>query len=102
MSDDRCSPTGKRASLYTQGVAAPSAFAGVDLVLRISEGDVRIVEAYYDELALEASRDRSPPTPEEQIELEKLAASSERLKAMSRSEIHALRARRLRQLRRFE
>jgi hypothetical protein len=88
--------------VYTQGVAAPSAFAGVDLVLRISEDDVRIVEAYYDELALEASRDRSPPTPEEQIELEKLAASSERLKAMTRPEMLALRARRLRQLRRFE
>jgi len=102
MSDDRCSPTGKRASVYTRGVAAPSIPVDVELVLRISEGDVRIVEAYYDELALEASRDRSPPTPEEQIELEKLAASSERLKAMSRSEIHALRARRLRQLRRFE
>jgi len=102
MSDDRCSPTRKRAFWRTQGVSAPHASKRVDLALRISEGDIRIVDAYYDELALEASQDRSPPTPEEQVELEKLAVSSERLKAMTRQEMLALRARRLRQLRRFE
>src|SRR6185369_5986184 len=80
MIDDRCSPTNKRASLRTQYASAPQASEGVDLALRISEGDIRIVDAYYDELALEASQDRSPPTPEEQVELEKLAVSSERLK----------------------
>jgi len=102
MNDDWRSSTGKRVTVYTQGVAPPSLSDGVDLVLRISEGDVRIVDAYYDELALEASRDRSPPTPEEQVELDKLAASSERLKTMTRAEMLVLRARRLRQLRRFE
>jgi hypothetical protein len=60
------------------------------------------VDAYYYELALEASQDRSPPTPDEQVELAKLTALCERLKAMTREEKLALRARRLRQLRRFE
>jgi len=74
----------------------------VYLVLRVSEGDIRMVDAYYDELALDASMDQSPPTPEERIELEKLTALSERLKAMTREEMLALRARRLHQLRRVE
>ena len=53
MSDDRCSPTGKRASVPTQGVAVPSVCGGASAVLRILEGDIRMVDAY--ELALDAS-----------------------------------------------
>ena len=96
MSDDRCSPTRKRASWRTLDVSAPHASEGADLAVRISEGDLRIVDAYYYELALEASQDRSPPTPEDQVELAKLTASSERLKSMTREERLALRAHRLR------
>jgi hypothetical protein len=104
MSDDRCSLTVKRAPLDSKDgeAATDPGFGNVDLVLRVTEGDIRMVEAYYHELALEASQDRSPPTLEEQIALKKLAASFERLKAMTREELLAERARRLRQRRRLE
>ena len=104
MNDNRCSPTGKRVSSGNKdGATATDPGVGqVGLVLRVTEGDIRMVEAYYHELALEASQDRSPPTPEEQVALKKLAASSERLKAMTREELLAERARRLRQRRRLE
>lgn len=103
MSDDQCSPIGKHAfSRVKDRRATVPASGEVDLALRVSEGDIRIVDAYLAELALEASQDGSPPTPEEQIAADKLAASFERLKAMTREEMLAERVRRLRQRRRFE
>ena len=104
MSDGRFSSTGRRASLGSKDGEATTdpSFSNVGLVLRVTEGDIRMVEAYYHELALEASQDKSPPTPEEQVALQKLAASFERLKAMTREELLAERARRLRQHRRLE
>ena len=61
--------------MRTQGVSARSSTDSVYIVLRVSEGDIRMVDAYYDELALDASMDRSPPTPEERIDLEKIECS---------------------------
>jgi hypothetical protein len=104
MSDDRSSLTGKRAALGGKDKEATPdpRFGNVGLVVRVTESDIRMVESYYHELALEASQDKSPPTPEEQVTLQKLAASFERLKAMTREELLAERARRLRQRRRLE
>lgn len=45
------------------------------------------MDAYHYELALDASKDRSPPTPEEPSERGKLATSFERLKAMTCEEM---------------
>lgn len=104
MSDDRFSSTGRCASLGGKDGEATTdpRFGNVGLVLRVTEGDIRMVETYYHELALEASQDRSPPTPEEQVALKKLEASFERLKAMTREELLAERARRLHQRQRLE
>jgi predicted P-loop ATPase/GTPase len=99
MNDDRCSPTGKRASMHNQAAPMAPTSDDTDLVITVSEDDVRIVDAYYYELALDASKDPSPPTPEEQIELAKLAASFERLKAMTHEEMLEERERRLRRRR---
>ena len=103
MSDGRYFSTGKHAfsGSKDEEAATDPGFGNVGLVLRVTESDIRMVEAYYHELALEASQDRSPPTPEEQVALKKLAPSFERLKAMTREELLAERARRLGQRRRF-
>ncbi len=70
------------------------------LVLGVSEADIRLVDAYYHELALEASNDPSPLTREEQIADAEWAESFARLKAMTPDELRAERARRIRERRR--
>jgi hypothetical protein len=104
MKDYRCSPIGERAAQRTKdGVPTTAPTSDhVDLVLGISEGDIRIVDAYHYQLALDASQDRSSPTLEEQIEVGKLAASFARLQAMTHEQMLAERVRRLRRRRRLD
>ena len=70
------------------------------LVLGVSEADIRLVDAYFHELALDASSDPSPPTREEQTANAELAESFARLKSMTPDELRAERARRIRERRR--
>jgi hypothetical protein len=67
-----------------------------ELVLGVSEADFRLVDAFYQELALEASNDPSAPTREEQTANAESAKSFARLKAMTPDELRAERARRIR------
>ena len=71
-----------------------------ELVLGASEADIRLVDAYFHELALDASNDPSPPTREEQIANAESVAAFERLKAMTPDELRAERARRIQERRR--
>ena len=111
MNDEWCPPTGEQlipadldnVTAATTRDAALDIEASVrssetsDLVLGVSEADIRLVDAFHHELALEASADKSPPTRAEQLANAELAASFERLKAMTPEELRAERARRLRE-----
>lgn len=101
MNDNRYSSPGEYAVQRTKNAVPTVTSVSDDVDLGISEGDIRIVDAYFYELALDASEDQSPPTPEEKTEIAKLAASFERLKAMTREEMLAERVRRLRRSRRL-
>lgn len=103
MNDDWCPPTDEHdvpGNLdAVPSVATPDQ---VDPVLGISEGDVRVVDAFYHELALDASKDPSPLTAEEEAAELRMVASFERLKSMTREELLALREHRLRERRRLD
>lgn len=71
-----------------------------ELVHGVSEADVRLVDTYFHELAIDASNDPSPLTPEEQAADAESVASFARLKAMTPDELRAERARRIRERRR--
>src|SRR5437868_2617291 len=97
MKDDWSSPTAETAlPPRPRDGAANGPADDVDPVLGISECDLNIVNAFYHELAVDASQDPSPLTAAELVELESLDASLSRLKSMSREELLAERARRLR------
>ena len=111
MNDEWCPPTGDQliptdldtATAATTPDAARDIEASArssetsDLVLGVSDADIRLVDAFHHELALEASADKSPPTRAEQLANAELAASFERLKAMTPEELRAETARRLRE-----
>lgn len=106
MTDEWCPPSGEHSIpkdvetvTANHNDAAQSATCG-DLVLGVSEADFRLVDAFFYELALDASNDPSPPTREEQAANAALAASFARLKAMSPDELRVERARRLAERRR--
>ena len=71
-----------------------------EVVLGVSEADINLVDAYFHELALDASEDPSPPTCEEQIADAESVAAFARLKAMTPDELRAETARRIRERRR--
>ena len=68
----------------------------MDLILGVSETDVRLVDALYHELALDASNARTPASRAERDANAESAASFARLKAMTPDELSAERARRMR------
>ena len=70
---------------------------GADLVLGVSEADIRLVDAFYHELALEASAVKLSASPAEQLADAESVAAFERLKAMTPEEQRAERARRIRE-----
>jgi hypothetical protein len=65
----------------------------IDPVFGVTSGELRIVDAFFYELALEAAEDPSPPTAEEQLAIDNLRSRFERLKAMTPEEQDAERAR---------
>jgi len=60
-----------------------------ELVLGVSEADFRLVEAFYNELALEASNDPSPPTRGGAGRNAELVESFARLTSMTPDELRA-------------
>ena len=99
MKDDWSPPTAEHAiQRRPRDGAATATNDEIDPVLGVSERDLRIVNAFYHELALDASQDPAPLTPRELVELGKLEESLSRVKSMSEEELLSLRARRLRHL----
>ena len=110
MNDEWCPPTGEQTiPAELTAATAPDAahdteaslksFEGADLVLGVSEADIRMVDAFFHEVALDASEDKSPLTPAELLADAESVAAFERLKAMTPEEQRAERARRLRERR---
>jgi hypothetical protein len=99
MTDDWSSPTGE----YDQPRAErPGAAIAVhpddelDPVFGVTTGELRTVDAFFYELAIDAAEDPRPPTSAEQVAVDNLRARFERLKAMTAEEAAAERERLLR------
>jgi hypothetical protein len=76
MTDDWSTPTGE----YARGESAPDdPTPDLDVFDGVGERDLRILDAFFHELALDASNDPTPNTPEEQAEDDALMAWAERL-----------------------
>ena len=81
MTDDWSEPTGEHepfADTPTKEYVADPLLRVVDLD-GVSEQDIRIVDAFFQELALDASEDPSPPTAEEQENIDAIAAFVDKL-----------------------
>ena len=79
MTDDWSEPTGEHepfADIPTQEYIPddPEALPRVVDLEGVSERDVRIVDAFFQELALDASEDPSPPGVDEQAEVDGIEA----------------------------
>ncbi len=100
MSDDWSPPTGEYerprilASLEVTSEVAEGDC--IDPVLGVSERDLRLVDAFYHHLGVEASEDPSPPTAEEQESIDWLGEQFAKLQAMTPEELDALREERAR------
>jgi hypothetical protein len=66
---------------------------GVDPVLGVSEADLDLLDAFYHQLALDASQDPRPNTPEEDADDEWLMDRARKRMSMSRAEVCAQRER---------
>jgi hypothetical protein len=111
MNDEWCPPTGEQlipADLDKTTAATTRNAAGdidssarqkesADLVLGVSEADIRLVDAFYHEVALEASADKAPQSRPDHLANAESIAAFERLRAMSPDELRAERARRIRE-----
>ncbi len=105
MNDDWTTPTGEYEQPGRETPTATSATrsAGrrhgdaIDPALDVSPAELRIVDAFFYELALEAAEDPSPPNPREQLAIDNLRARFERLQAMTPEEQEAERQRLLRE-----
>jgi len=90
MTDDWSSPTGEYEPATSEGAADVPDLARVggdiDPVIGVTAGELRMVDALFHELALEAAADPRPPTPDEQRAVEYLRRRFEQLKAMSPEE----------------
>lgn len=99
MTDDWSSPTGEYALHRAEAAAsdAPTAPPNdedeIDPVFGLTAAELRIADAFFYEVALEAARDPRPPTPEEQEAIDDLRQRAERLKAMTPEELDAERER---------
>jgi hypothetical protein len=95
MTDDWDLPTGEYERPRPESAEAkPSASRrtiGSDEPL--TSGEWRVVDAFFNELAIEAAEDPRPPTADEQLAIDDLCARAERLKTMSPDELEAERAR---------
>jgi len=105
MTDDWTTPTGEYEQPCRETPTATSATrsAGrrhgdaMDPALDVSSAELRIVDAFFNELALEAAEDPSPPSPREQLAIDNLRARFERLQAMTPEEEEVERQRLLRE-----
>jgi hypothetical protein len=93
--DDMTAATTPDAARDIDASARPAESA--DLVLGVSEADIRLVDAFYHEVALDASTDKAPPTRAERLANAESIAALARLRAMTPDELRAERARRLRE-----
>lgn len=100
MTDDWSEPTDERKRFRSRATMEPrDDDAVVDPVLGIAERDLRLVDAFFHHLGIDASEDPSPATPEEQESIDWLRERFEHLQAMSPEELLALRAERRRRRR---
>lgn len=72
---------------------APAANDEIEPMFGLTAGELRIVDAFFHELALEAAEDPSPPTAEEQLAIDDLRERFERLQRMTPEELEAERQR---------
>jgi len=101
MTDDWTTPTGEYEQPCRDTPTATSATRppgrrhgdAIDPALDLSSAELRILDAFFYELALEAAEDPSPPTPREQLAIDNLGARFERLQAMTPEEQAAERQR---------
>ncbi len=103
MSDDWTPPTGEYERpriIASVEVSAGSDVECIDPVLGISERDLRLVDAFYHNLGVQASEDPSPPTAEEQESIDWLGEQFAKLHAMTPEELDVLREERARARRR--
>ena len=88
MNDDSTPPTDQDRPPVTVSVPANDAAAPrIDMPCGIPEEDLRLVDALSHELALEASNDPRPNTPEEDKEDTELLASARRRMSMTREQV---------------
>jgi hypothetical protein len=101
MTDDWSPPTGEHEQPHRDpadrtGPSLRPLDGDIEADLGVTAGELRIVDAFFHELALEAAADPRPPTPEEQEAVMHMRDRFERLKAMSPEEQDAERDRLLR------
>ena len=68
----------------------------IDPVFGLTAGELRMVDAFLYEVAMEAAMDPRPPTADELEAIEDLRVRAERLKSMTPEELAAERERQLR------
>lgn len=71
----------------------PPANDEIDPLFGLTVADLRILDGFFYELALEAAEDPRPPTPEEQDSIDNLRKRFERLQRMTPEEVEAERQR---------
>ncbi len=79
MTDDWSTPTGENDLIVEP--ALDEATSDLDQFDDVEERNEQMLDAFFHELALEASNDPTPNTPEEQAEDDALMAWAERLMA---------------------
>lgn len=99
MTDDWSMPTGEYELQPRPGAAdatrpnLPPPDEEIDPAFGVTTGELRIVDAFFYELARDAAEDPRPPTGMEQPAIDDLRTRFERLKAMSTEELDAERTR---------
>jgi len=88
-------PTGEhdRPAIDGSLIGARAPDEDVDPVFGLTTGELRMVDAFFYELAIEAANDPRPPTADELEAIDDLRMRAERLKAMTPEELESERAR---------
>jgi hypothetical protein len=90
MNDDSTRPSAHALTTSTAAVAVPVdevAECRIDMTCELPEADLRLLDAINHELALDASNDPRPSTPEEDEAVAELLASARRMKSMTREQV---------------
>jgi hypothetical protein len=97
MTNDHCSPRMPARGTPATGVVIDGPRADdFDPALKVTESDLRLLDAYYHERAIDASEDPRPNTEEEQAADDALLAAMRKTMSMSPAEAYASRSRRRR------